>query len=199
LNKLSVRVNHEIRAPEVRVLSADGKQVGVMKTGAAIAYAKGLSVDLIEIAPNANPPVVKAIDIGKYRYQEEKKARELSKKNKGSEVKELHFSPFIGEADFETRARRIEEFLDESNKVRLVVVFTNKQLGAKEHGYKILNRVKERFGERIVIDMEPKFFGRHLSMVISPYKKKARLVVAGTVKTEENAKTENEQINQQTV
>lgn len=170
-NKLNVRVNTEIRAPEVRVLGEDGKQVGVMKFSEAMAYAQAQNVDLIEIAANANPPVVKAIDMGKYRYQEEKKARELAKKAKGGEVKEIRFSPFIGEADFSTRTKRIEEFLSDSNKVRTVVVFNNKQLGAKEHGYRVLRRILEEFEGRIVLDMEPKFFGKHLSMVISPYKK----------------------------
>jgi len=174
LNKLSVRVNQEIRAPEVRVLSEEGKQVGVMKLGEALSHAKNLGVDLIEIVPNAVPPVVKAIDIGKYRYQEEKKAREL----------------VIGDADFETRIRRIEEFLGESNKIRIVVVFSNKQLGAKEHGYKVLQRILTKFEGRVVLDMDAKFFGRHLAMVISPYKK-------GSKKTEEskNAESKNEQIN----
>lgn len=190
MNKLNVRVNQEIRAPEVRVLSEDGKQIGVMKIGEALAHAEQSNVDLIEIAPNAQPPVVKAIEIGKYKYQEEKKSRELAKKNKGGEVKELHFSPFIGGADFDTRVRRIEEFLNDSNKVRLVVVFTNKQLGAKEHGYTVLNRVKAQFADRIVVDMEPKFFGKHLSMVISPYKKKAKKVE--TVIIEPNAESKNE-------
>jgi translation initiation factor IF-3 len=188
LNKLNVPVNHEIRAPEVRVLSEDGKQVGVMKIGEALAHAEQLGVDLIEIVPNATPPVVKAIEIGKYKYQEEKKAREVAKKSKGGEVKELHFSPFIGQGDFETRIRRIEEFLNDSNKVRLVVVFNNKQLGAKEHGYVVLNRIKALFADRIVVDMEPKFFGKHLSMVISPYKKKAKKIE----QIQENAESKNE-------
>ncbi len=190
MNKLNVPVNQEIRAPEVRVLSEDGKQVGVMKIGEALAHAQQLGVDLIEIVPNATPPVVKAIEIGKYKYQEEKKAREVAKKSKGGEVKELHFSPFIGTGDFETRIRRIDEFLGDSNKVRLVVKFNNKQLGAKEHGYSVLNRVKERFVDRIVVDMEPKFFGKYLSMVISPYKKKNKKPEA--VQIQENAENKNE-------
>lgn len=142
-----------------------------MKIGEALAHAESIGVDLIEIAAAANPPVVKAIELGKFKYQEEKKAREIAKKSKSGEVKELRFSPFMGEADFETRLRRIEEFLADSNKIRAVVVFSNKQLGAKEHGYTLFKRILEKLEGRIVIDMEPKFFGRHLSMVISPYKK----------------------------
>lgn len=181
MNKLDVKINHEIRAPEVRVLSEDGKQVGVMKIGEARTYAESIKVDLIEIAPLANPPVVKAIELGKYRYQEEKKQREQARKNKGGELKEIRFTPFIGEADFETRYKRIEEFLADSNKVRVVVVFLNKQLGAKQSGYDVLQRLFRRLEGRIVVDMEPKFFGKQLQTVISPYKK-------GRIK--ENAETE---------
>ncbi len=188
--KLNVRINGEIRAPEVRVLSEEGKQVGVMKIGEALAHAENLHVDLIEIVPNATPPVVKAIEIGKFKYQEEKKAREIAKKSKGGEVKELHFSPFIGQGDFDTRTRRIDEFLNDSNKIRLVVVFNNKQMGAKEHGYTVLNRVKAQFADRIIVDMEPKFFGKHLSMVISPYKKKTKKIVEEITIT--NAESKNE-------
>lgn len=169
------KINHEIRSPEVRVLGEDGKQVGVMKISEAIAYAQKEGIDLVEIAPQATPPVVKAIEFGKFRYQEEKKAREVSKKNKGSELKEIRFTPFIGGADFDTRFRRIEEFLEDSNKVRVVVVFANKQLGAKQSGYDILKKLISGLQGRIVIDMEPKFFGRRLAMVISPYKKSKKL------------------------
>lgn len=181
MNKLDVKINREIRAPEVRVLSEDGKQIGVMKTNEAQSYADNLKMDLIEIAPLATPPVVKVIEFGKYRYQEEKKQREQSRKNKGGELKEIRFTPFIGEADFETRYRRIEEFLGDSNKVRVVVVFMNKQLGAKQSGYDVLQRLFRRLEGRIVVDMEPKFFGKQLQTVISPYKKG---------KQKENAETE---------
>lgn len=165
-----------------------------MKIGEALAYVQNLNVDLIEIAGNANPPVVKAIEFGKFRYQEEKKAREIAKKAKGGEVKEIRFSPFIGEADFETRYRRIEEFLEDSNKVRAVVVFSTKQLGAKQHGYQVFQKIISRLEGRIVVDMEPKFFGRRLMMVISPYKKgvkKAEESTATETQTNENAESQN--------
>lgn len=185
-NGITNKTNEQIRAPEVRVLAEDGKQVGVMPIAEALAHAKGLGVDLIEIVPQATPPVVKAIDIGKFRYQEEKRQREVAKKQKGGELKEIRFTPFIGEADFETRIKRIEEFLGDSNKVRTVVFFTNKQLGAKPSGYAVLDRVKKIFEGRIVVDMEPKFFGKTLAMVISPYKKGIKKVET------DNAETKNQ-------
>lgn len=182
-NGIQNRVNEQIRAPEVRVLGDDGKQVGVMKISEALSYSKEKGLDLIEIVPNAVPPVVKAITIGKFKYQEEKRQREQQKKQKGGELKEIRFTPFIGEADFETRYKRIEEFLNDSNKVRVVVVYQNKQLGAKQVGYDILGKLNRRLDGRIVIDMEPKFLGKRLMMVISPLKKK--------IKKQENAEDQN--------
>lgn len=158
----------------MRVLGEDGKQVGVMQIGEAMLYAKGLGVDLIEIVPGITPPVVKAISIGKFKYQEEKRQREQARKQKGGELKEIRFTPFIGDADFETRYKRIEEFLEDSNKVRVVVIYQNKQLGAKQSGYDILSKLIKRLEGRIVVDSEPKFLGRRLMMVISPYKKKIK-------------------------
>lgn len=150
-----------------------------MKIGEALALAQEKGVDLIEIVPNAVPPVVKAISIGKFKYQEEKKQREIAKKQKGGELKEIRFTPFIGEADFETRYKRIDEFLNDNNKVRVVVVYQNKQLGAKQVGYDLVAKLLRRLEGRIVVDMEPKFLGRRLMLVISPFKKKIK-------KTEEN-------------
>lgn len=190
---ITIIANGEIQAKEVRVLSEDGKQVGVMPLEEALQTAKNSSVDLVLVTSSANPPVVKLIEIGKFRYQEEKRLRGIARKNKGSEVKEIRFSPFIGEADFETRIKRINEFLAESNKVRLVVVFKKKQMIAKESGYEILARVKERLADRIVVDMEPKFLGKSLGMVVSPYKKGKKTEIS------DNAKNQDQQINNQTI
>jgi len=155
----------------VRLIDEAGKQVGVVSIAEALKQAKDAGVDLIEIAPKAKPPVVKIENFGKFRYREEKKLQKAKKGVKTSEVKEIRFSPFIAEHDFETRIERVEEFLQDSNKVRLVVVFKGRQMGSKDFGYGLLKKVIERFGERISIDMEPKFLGRHLAMVVSPLKK----------------------------
>lgn len=165
------RINEAIRAREVRVIGEDNKQIGVMTREEALARAKELSVDLIEIVPHAEPPVTKLIDFGKFRYQEEKKEREVKKKAKGGELKEIRFTPFIGEGDFETRIRRIEEFLGDSNKVRIVVVFNNRQMAGPANGFALVKRVLARFEDRTIVDMEPKFFGKRLVCVISPTKK----------------------------
>jgi translation initiation factor IF-3 len=165
-------INNRIRAPKVRVLDGDDKQIGVMDTIKALAKAKEAGLDLVEIAPKARPPVVKIIDFGKFRYREEKKLKKSKKKSKSGELKEVRFSPFIAGGDFGTRIERIKEFLEENNKVRLVVKFKGRQMGSKKFGYDVLEKIVDNFRDEVVIDMKPKFLGRHLSMVISPTKKK---------------------------
>ena len=165
---LSWRTDSQIRAPEVRVIGADGKQLGVLKIAEAQELAKKAGLALVEIAPKAVPPVVKITDYSKFRYQEEKKFKEQQKKIKGGEVKEIRFSPFIAENDYNIRLKRIREFLAERNKVRLTVVFTRRQMGSKPFGYNLLERVVRELGESAAVDMRPKFLGKHLIMVISP-------------------------------
>jgi len=152
----------------VRVIDEKGKQVGVLTKLKALELAKKAGLDLVEIAPRARPPVVKIIDFGKFKYREEKKLRKQKKGSKGGELKEVRFSPFIGKADYDTRIDRIKEFLEEKDKVRVVVKFKGRQMGSKPYGYDLLKRVLEKFSEKVAVDMEPKFLGRHLMMVISP-------------------------------
>lgn len=166
------RLNQNIIAPKLRVLDEDGKQIGVMDTKKALSEAKKAGLDLVEIAEKAKPPVAKIIDFGKFRYREEKKLKKAKGKSKSSELKEVRFSPFIGKADFETRVERIREFLKEKNKVRLVVKFKGRQMGSKKFGYELLDKIVDIFKDETVVDMEPKFLGRHLAMVISPTNKK---------------------------
>lgn len=162
------RLNEKIPASELRVLDFEGKQIGVLKKEDALKLAKEQGVDLIEIAPNATPPVAKIIDFGKFRYQEEKKLKEAQKKSKPSDLKELRFTPFIGEGDYQMRLNRIDEFFKDRHKVKIVVYFKVKQLGSKQFGYDILNKILKDLGEGFNIDMKPKFLGRNLIMIISP-------------------------------
>ena len=166
--KLNYRINHQISASELRVIGPDGKQIGVLNRSEAQKKADELNLDLIEIAPKAKPPVAKIESLGKFRYHEEKKLKKQKKGAKSGELKEIRFSPFIAPHDYDVRLERIKEFLDENNKVRVVVVFKGRQMGNKDFGYDILDKVTKAFVGRIVIDMDPKFLGRHLAMVISP-------------------------------
>lgn len=166
--KTNWRINQQIRAPKVRLIGVDGKQIGVIKLKEALAKSQKAGLDLVEIASLAKPPVVKITDFGKFKYKEEKKLRTQKKKSKIPELKEIRFSPFIGEADYATRLERIKEFLEEKDKIRLVVKFKGRQMGSKQFGYSLLKRILEELGESVAIDMEPKFLGRHLVMVVSP-------------------------------
>lgn len=191
-NKEYWRTNEKIRAQELRVIGSDGKQIGVLPKDKALKEAKKQNLDLVEIAPNAKPPVAKIINFGKFKYSQEKKKKKSQKKAKTSDIKEIRFSPFIAEQDYKTRLSRIFEFLDEGNKVKVSVVFKGRQLGSKDFGYKITDKVLTDIRESqrtIVIDMEPKFLGRHLSMIVSPVK---------TVK-KENAESKNQKISNQKV
>lgn len=185
--KLYWRVNEQIRVPKLRVIGKDGKQIGVIEREKALSLAKKEGLDLVEIAPYAKPPVVKIVDLGKFRYEEEKKLRKQRKKTKTSGLKEIRFSPFIGEADYNTRLERIKEFLEEKNKVKVVVKFKGRQMGSKQYGYKVLEKLLANLEDTVTIDMEPKFLGRHLIMTISPIGK-------SNIKKKEkkkNAKTKN--------
>jgi translation initiation factor IF-3 len=184
--KLFWRINEQIRSPELRVIGDTGTQLGVLKRDEAIKSAREKGLTLVEIAPNATPPVAKIVDFGKFRYQEEKKLSKQSKKSKGGEVKEVRFSPFIAENDFATRLARVQEFLNEKNKVRVVIVFTGPQMRVQSAGYTLVNKIKAVLGDTIATDMPPKFLGKHLVTVISP--------VAKGRKTKEN---ENENQNQE--
>lgn len=155
----------------MRVIGSSGKQEGVLKLNEALKKAREEELDLVEIAPNAKPPVVKIVDLGKFKYEQEKKLQKSKKKAKASELKEVRFSPFIAEHDYKTRIERVNEFLSENSKIRLVVVFKGRHMGSKPFGYKLMKRILDDFGERVAVDMEPKFVGRHLIMTISPLKK----------------------------
>ena len=166
--KLYWLANERIHAPKVRVIDAKGKQIGVLDIKKALELAKKAKLDLVEIAPKAVPPVAKIVDFGKFKYQEEKKLRKQRKVIRGGELKEIRFSPFIGESDYKTRIERIKEFLEENDKVKVVVKFKGRQMGSKQFGYDLLKRVLNQFEGNVSVDMEPKFLGRHLLMVISP-------------------------------
>lgn len=155
----------------MRVIGANGKQEGILKITEALKKAQSAGLDLVEIAPTAKPPVVKIVELGKFKYEQGKKLQKEKKKTKASELKEVRFSPFIAEHDYKTRIDKIREFLSESNKVRLVVVFKGRHMGSKQFGYQLFKKILDEFGNTIAVDMEPKFIGRHLIMTVSPLKK----------------------------
>lgn len=146
--------------------------MGVVSLDEAIAKAQLEEMDLVEISPNAEPPVCKIINFGKYLYQLEKKQKEAKKKQKVVEIKEMKFGPKIDDHDFEYRMKRIIEFLDKGDKVKITVRFRGRELSHPELGYEIIDKVKEQTVEICTLEKPAKMEGRNLSMVLAPIKKK---------------------------
>lgn len=170
MEKKFYRINQFIRSPKLRVLGLDGKQIGILTISEALAKAKELELDLVEIAPTANPPVAKIVDYKKFVYLEEKKARKTNKSH-GGEIKEVRFTPFIASADFEVRTKRVIRFLGEGNKVRVVVRFVGRQVTKRDFGYEILRNVKIALNGIGEFESDPKWMGHNLIATITTVKK----------------------------
>jgi translation initiation factor IF-3 len=151
------------------VVDEKGKQIGVIPTQEALFKARQKGLDLVEVAPEAKPPVCKLIDFKKFKYQESKKLR-TGKKRKRQDLKEIRFTPFIAPKDFEVRLNRAKEFLSEGHKIRLTVKFVGRQITRKQFGYDLLSKASKTLGEISKVESEPKFQGRLLMMVLKPSK-----------------------------
>lgn len=168
-----VKANRNIRVPQVRVLSEHGEMIGVMDTRDAQQKAFEQEKDLVLVTENANPPIAKIIDLAKYKYQLQQKKAESRKKARKQDLKEIRFTPFIGEADFETRLRKIKKFLEKGDKVRITVEFKRgRQMSKKEFGFDTFDRVFAATEELADIEIKPKMVGPRLMAQISPKKKK---------------------------
>lgn len=166
-----IRVNGKIKVPEVRLIDVDGKQIGIVPTNEAlkIAYEKGL--DLVEVNPEAKPPVCRIMDFGKYKYQLEKKEKEAKKKVKEIEVKEFKLGFNISEHDYSYRKDHMIEELTEGNKVKITIVFKGRQIAFKDKGFELIKKIADDLAAYAVIEKEPKFEGKRLFVVFSPKKK----------------------------
>lgn len=169
--QISFRTNHNIQAKEVRLLNEDGTQVGVVTIDEARQKARELNTDLVEVAPMAKPPVVKLIEFAKFKYQLAKKEAAERKKQKGGELKEVRFTPFMAENDFQVKLRRVREFLEDNNKVRLVVKFTGRQMQHQRFGHDILNKAVAASSDISAVDQPAKLIGRQILMTLTPVKK----------------------------
>ncbi len=166
------RINERIFATELRVLDNEGKQVGVMSKNEALKLAQEQELDLVEIAPMAKPPVVKLIDYNKFLYQEAKKKQEEKKKAKASETKEIRLGPFMSDNDLQVMVRRGREFLEDGDKVRLVVKFRGRQITRSEFGKDVVNKVIAALSDISKVDREPHFEGKQMISLLSPEKGK---------------------------
>ncbi|HIM41243.1 MAG TPA: translation initiation factor IF-3 [Rhodospirillales bacterium] len=166
--RVGPRVNEQIEAEKVRVVNADGEMVGVIskEEGIEIAFEAGL--DLVEVSPNADPPVCKVLDYGKYKYEAQKKANEARKKQKVIDVKEIKMRPGIDEHDYQVKMRSVRRFLDEGDKVKMTIRFRGREMAHQELGMKVLDRVREDVDELAKVEQFPKSEGRLMTMVIAP-------------------------------
>jgi translation initiation factor IF-3 len=161
------RVNDKIRAPKVRVVYGEGQQLGVMSTREAVEKAKSVGLDLVEIAANADPPVCRIVDYGKYKY-EQSKLKKTSKSKGPTKMKEVKFRVRTEEHDYNIKCARIEKFLDEGNKVRIQLQFRGRENAHKEIGFEVMEKVKVDLKGMSHVDMEPKLAGRAIGMILSP-------------------------------
>ena len=164
-------INEEIKLKEVRVIDADGEAVGIMSSDAALKLAYDQGYDLVLMAPQAQPPVCRIMDYGKFRFERDKKEKEAKKKQQTVELKEIQLSCRIDTHDFETKARHAQKFLESGNKVRVVMRFKGREMSHVSIGQEIMKKFQETCSEQGSVDKAPVLDGRIMSMVISPLKK----------------------------
>jgi len=167
-----LRINREIRAPRVRVIDKDGNQLGVLSVAEALSRAEHEGLDLIEIAPNAEPPVCKIIDYGKFRYQQTKKEKESKKSQHQVKVKEVKVKPNTDEHDIQVKLKHAREFIAKGNKVRLTCVFRGREMLHPEFGEKVIHKMCEELADVATPESPAKLLGKNLSVVLAPGAKK---------------------------
>lgn len=167
-----MRINEQIRVREVRLIDDEGEQKGIVPTIEALRMAREQELDLVEVAPQANPPVCKILDYGKYRFEQEKKLRDSKKNQKLLKLKEIRMQPKIGSGDLDFKSKHVQEFLAEGNKVKVTIRFRGRELAHTELGYGVLGEVLKRLDDDYVVEKQPAMEGRFMSMTLSPKAKK---------------------------
>src|SRR5271154_2631826 len=177
------RINDRIRARDVRLVDPEGQQLGIRPLPEALAIARQLDLDLVEVAPLANPPVCRIMDYGKYKFDEAQKAKESSRKTTSVGIKEMKYRPKIGPGDFDTKTRQVTKFLNEGHKVKVTIMFRGREVFHPEHGKRILDRIAEQMEGVAKIEAEPKLDNRNMIMVLAP-DKRARQAAASREKNQ---------------
>ena len=157
--------------PRVRVIGSDGEMIGVLTRDEALAKAEDEGLDLVEIQPNAEPPVCKIMDFGKFKFEMQKKANEAKKKQKQVEIKELKFRPVTDDGDYQIKLRNMRRFLADGDRVKVVVRFRGREMSHTELGLAMTRRIEEELKEEAVIEQRPKMEGRQMIMMVAPKKK----------------------------
>ena len=161
------KINNRIDSREVRLIDAEGANVGVVPTRQALIMAEEAGLDLVEISPDAKPPVAKILDYGKFRFQEQKKAAEARKKQKVIELKEIKLRPMIDDHDFETKMKQARRFFEEGDKVKFTLRFRGREMDHQDLGYKLLIRVREQMNDVAKVELDPKPEGRQITMILA--------------------------------
>ncbi|MBN8887932.1 MAG: translation initiation factor IF-3 [Rudaea sp.] len=165
------RKNMEIRVPRVRVIGAEGEQVGILSRDEALNMAAELGLDLVEIQPTADPPVCRIMDYGKFKFEQQKKAHAAKRKTKQVEIKELKFRPSTEDGDYNVKMRNMKRFLEEGDKVKVVVRFKGREMAHTELGEQMVKRIQADVAEEAVVESFPRFEGRQMVMMVAPKKK----------------------------
>jgi translation initiation factor IF-3 len=173
----TTRINERIRVPEVRVIGEDGKQIGVMRTDEALRYAQDRDLDLVEVAPEARPPVTRVLDYSKYKYEQAQKQKAARKHQTQITIREIKFRPKIAEQDYATKKRHVERFLRHKDKVKITIMFRGREVTHPERGTMILDRLAEELGELAVVEQRPNLDGRNMTMLLGP----SKAVLSGTL------------------
>lgn len=163
-----VNINQQIRAKEVRVIDPDGNQIGVVPTDKALSTANDFGLDLVEVSPNANPPVCKIMDYGRYKYEQTKKLQEAKKKQSSFQVKEIKVRPKTGDHDLNVKLGHIRKFIGKKDKVKVTVMFRGREITLTEQAMELLQRIYEEIQDVATVEQEPKFEGRTMVMMLAP-------------------------------
>lgn len=183
------RINDRIRVPEVRLVGPNGEQIGVTRIEDAIRMAQENDLDLVEVAPEARPPVAKIMDYGKFKYQEALKARENRRSQVNAVVKEMKLRPRIESHDYDTKKSHIERFLLGGDKVKVTIMFRGREQSRPEMGYKLLARLAEDLAEVSMVEFAPKQDGRNMVMVLAPNRRNSEAVRAKQVARDKSDKS----------
>ena len=164
------RINERIRVPEVRLIDENGQQVGIMRTQEALRYAQDRDLDLVEVAPDAKPPVCRILDYSKYKYEQNQMQKAARKHQQQINVREIKFRPKIAQHDYDTKKGHVERFLKGRDKVKVTIMFRGREMAHPERGEMILNRLAEDLGDLAVVEQRPQQDGRNMTMMLAPQK-----------------------------
>jgi translation initiation factor IF-3 len=173
----TTRINERIRVPEVRLIDDEGNQIGVLKTADALSFAQERDLDLVEVAPEARPPVCRVLDYSKYKYEQAQKVKQARKHQQQITIREIKFRPKIAQHDYDTKKHHVERFLRHKDKVKVTIMFRGREVTHPERGTAILDRLAEELSELGVVEQRPMQEGRNMTMMMAP----SKAVLAGRI------------------